>query len=93
MDNLNSIPSTASQMTPQEQEVMKKYFTDVPPENTKTDRIKKIIIIALIYVVLNNPLVDTLGEKIEFIDKNPVVVWAAKTLAFVAIAGYLIYTM
>jgi len=86
MDKLSELPPAETKMTPQENEVMKKYFGDAEPPAEKqlswTAILKLALYATILFVVLSNPITDGLFCKLPYCGDGMITLLATKSVIF-----------
>ena len=90
MEKLSDLPpANDAEMSPQESDVMKKYFggngSNVDAKNKTPgwmDTIKLAFYAAILFVILANPWIDTLLCMVPYCGDNMIMLLAFKTLLF-----------
>jgi len=88
MDKLSDLPpKDGAEMSPQESDVMKKYFDADEPQGKKAkagwmDSIKVAFYASVLFLALANPWVDTLLCSIPYCGDNALTLLAFKVLLF-----------
>lgn len=95
MDRLSDLPpSDGAQMSPQESDVMQKYFSAPPNSpastNSKTkvgwmDAIKMAFYVAVLFVFLANPWIDSVMCMVPYCGDSSMILLAVKTLLFMVL--------
>lgn len=93
MDKLSDLPTAETEPTPQENQVMEKYFPEdedsesnpKPVQKKKlswTETFKLAGMAALLFLALSNSWVDVIFDKIPYCGENPLTLSGVKTLVF-----------
>jgi len=88
MDKLSELPPAETAMTPQENEVMKKYFGDSEPQSEKLSwaQIFKLAIYAtILFVFLTNPIADGIFSKLPYCGDGVLTLLLTKSLIFMVL--------
>lgn len=86
MDDLSSLPPTKNDISPQDASVMSRYF-DAPgagsgPGTGWGTTFKATGLVAILFVLLSNPLTDTLLAALPYAGANAISILAVKTVLF-----------
>lgn len=93
MDKLSDLPVADTEPTPQETQVMEKYFGDgTDSENSEKETPKKVLgwgatiklagLGAILFLLLANSWVDMIFDKIPYCGENALTVLGVKALVF-----------
>lgn len=86
MDKLSELPPTETQLTPQENQVMKKYFGDgeTPPEQRMSwaSIFKLALYATILFLALSNPITDGIFSKIPYCGEGIMTLLATKAIVF-----------
>ena len=89
MVKLSELPPVDTKVTPQETDVMKKYFGDVPSSGAETDSkptwmktFKVALYAAILFLALCNPITDSIFCHLPWCGEGVVTLLAAKTFLF-----------
>ena len=92
MDKLSDLPVADTEPTPQETQVMEKYFGDSDGENAEKESPKKVLgwgatiklagLGALLFLALANSWVDMIFDKIPYCGENALTILGVKALVF-----------
>lgn len=92
MEKLSDLPTKDdAEMSPQENDVMKKYFNASPSSKTSgkklswIDTFKIALYAAILFVALSNPWVDTLFCAVPYCGDNALILLGAKFVLFIFI--------
>ena len=82
MDSLATLPPGETATTPQEEQVMNKYFGQVgTPVKKGPSSVKLLAYVLVLFILLANPYLDQLLCKVPYCS-NPMMTLAAKTILF-----------
>ena len=85
MDKLSELPPIETKLTPQEHDVMQKYFGDseAPEKQLSWSQIFKLAIYAtVLFLALANPITDGIFSKIPYCGEGVVALLATKAVIF-----------
>lgn len=89
MDKLTDLPPKETQSTPQETDVMKKYFGESSgdahengPKPSWTMTFKLTLYAAVLFLALCNPITDSIFCRLPWCGEGVITLLAAKTLIF-----------
>lgn len=91
MDKLTDLPTAETEPTPQESQIMEKYFPEDSEDDPKpvqkkkmswTETFKLAAMAALLFLALSNSWVDIIFDKIPYCGENPLTLSGVKTLIF-----------
>lgn len=82
MDDINNLPTNDStNSTPQELEILQRYFQNKPEGKKIYYEVKEVLFATLIFLLIANPLFDKLMDYVPHMG-SPLIKWCAKVVLF-----------
>jgi len=85
MDKLSELPPADTKMTPQENEVMNKYFGDATPQEATlswSKIFKLALYTTLLFLALSNPITENLFSNLPYCGNSMITVLLTKAFLF-----------
>lgn len=84
MDKLSDVPLSDTEISEKEKEILDKYFSGNTVEE-KSNSLMNIIYIAIAFIILSNPWIDSILSKIPYCPDNKLILLLIKTVIFLIV--------